>query len=67
MGTLRILDININWLKHIDIHNICKELEIIDIKFPGWDWPVSCNEQEEQAKIWFLSCIYMIHVTYDLF
>lgn len=35
MGALRILDININWLKHIDMHNMCEELEIIDIKFSG--------------------------------
>lgn len=48
---------------HGDMHNMCEDLEIIDIKFSGWDWPVSCNEQEDRAKMWFLSCIHVIHVT----
>lgn len=27
-----------------------EELEIIDIKFYGWDWPVSQNQQEDWTK-----------------
>lgn len=45
-----------------------EELEIKDIKFSGWDWPVSYNKQEDQdkyaaRKIWFINGIHVIRVT----